>query len=106
MLQRRNFVVASASTVLAARLIFPTMPFRLLLSDIGLPDGNGYQLMREFKARDPLVGIALTGFRRPQDVAEAHASGFSIHLGKPVSMQTLDAALANAMQVLHSKSEE
>ena len=67
--------------------------FDLLISDIGLPDGNGYELMEELRGRHGLVGIALTGYGMEEDVNRSHAAGFMTQLTKPVSVQALDTAL-------------
>jgi CheY-like chemotaxis protein len=67
--------------------------FDLVLSDIGLPDGTGYDLMRELSRRYGLQGIALTGYGMDEDVEKSHAAGFRKHLTKPVNIETLEAAL-------------
>jgi CheY-like chemotaxis protein len=67
--------------------------FDLVLSDIGLPDGTGYDLMRELSRRYGLRGIALTGYGMDEDIEKSHAAGFSKHLTKPVNIETLEAAL-------------
>lgn len=67
--------------------------FDLVLSDIGLPDGTGYDLMRELSRRFGLQGIALTGYGMDEDVEKSRAAGFSKHLTKPVNIETLEAAL-------------
>ncbi len=67
--------------------------FDLVLSDIGLPDGTGYDLMRELSRRYGLQGIALTGYGMDEDIEKSHAAGFSKHLTKPVNIETLEAAL-------------
>ncbi len=65
----------------------------MLVSDLGLPDGSGLELMRELRARRPVRGIALTGFGRREDVADTHAAGFDCHLTKPVELATLVATI-------------
>ena len=67
--------------------------FDLVLSDIGLPDGTGYDLMRELSRRFGLQGIALTGYGMDEDIEKSHAAGFRKHLTKPVNIETLEAAL-------------
>jgi signal transduction histidine kinase/CheY-like chemotaxis protein len=67
--------------------------FDLVLSDIGLPDGTGYDLMRELSRRFGLQGIALTGYGMDEDVEKSRAAGFSKHLTKPVNIETLETAL-------------
>jgi PAS domain S-box-containing protein len=74
------------------------MVFDLLISDIGLPDGDGCDLMRAHKRQngDDACGIALSGFGMPEDVSRSLAAGFSRHLTKPVSSATLKSAIDQA----------
>jgi hypothetical protein len=69
--------------------------FDVLLSDVGLPDGSGTELMSKSKNR--LVGIAMSGFGTDADAGRSLEAGFSQHLVKPVTMEKLDAALQTAM---------
>jgi CheY-like chemotaxis protein len=96
LLVRRKYRVRSAGTAAEARAIARQELFDLLISDIGLPDGSGYELMKELKARYGLMGISLTGYGMEEDVLKSRAAGFVQHLTKPVRMQLLDEALAAA----------
>jgi signal transduction histidine kinase/ActR/RegA family two-component response regulator len=69
--------------------------FDVLISDVGLPDGSGIELMA--KSRDALVGIAMSGFGTEADATRSLEAGFSQHLVKPITMETLDAALQAVM---------
>ena len=62
---------------------------RLVISDLGLPDGSGYDLMRKLRADHRLRGIALSGFGMEEDVRRAEEAGFSRHLTKPVDFDLL-----------------
>ena len=64
-------------------------PFDLLISDIGLPDGTGVELMRQLQAIRPVKGIALSGFDSQEDVREARAAGFAAHITKPIDFARL-----------------
>jgi two-component system CheB/CheR fusion protein len=70
----------------------------LILCDIGLPGGmSGYDLGRAIRADEKLrhvTLVALTGYGRPEDRAEADAVGFDAHLVKPVSMTAIQELLA------------
>ncbi len=68
--------------------------FDLVISDLGLPDRSGYELMAALKATYGLSGIALSGFGMEEDIAHAKAVGFAAHLTKPVQAKAVDAALA------------
>src|SRR5207248_9566982 len=61
--------------------------FDLLISDIGLPDRTGYELMSELRKSKGLPGIALSGFGAEADVTQARAAGFSEHLTKTINFE-------------------
>ena len=63
------------------------------VSDIGLPDGSGLDLMRQAKAGQQLIGIALSGFGMEHDIRRSKEAGFSMHLTKPVNFQLLIDAI-------------
>jgi len=72
LLLRRRYRVTSAASVAEARSCMDqNADFNLLISDIGLPDGSGCDLMVEFRKRFGATGIALTGYGMEQDLAEA-----------------------------------
>jgi len=64
-------------------------PVRLVISDLGLPDGSGCDLMRRLRSEHRLRGIALSGFGMEEDVKQAEEAGFSRHLTKPVDFDLL-----------------
>ncbi|MFM0339709.1 hybrid sensor histidine kinase/response regulator [Paraburkholderia fungorum] len=66
--------------------------FELILSDIGMPGMDGYELiaaLRKLPGTATVPALALTGFGRPQDATRAIRAGYDGHLGKPVSPQAL-----------------
>jgi signal transduction histidine kinase len=67
--------------------------FDLLISDLGLPDGSGHDLMRQLCASGPVHGIALSGYGMDVDVARSREAGFKEHLTKPVNIEQLQAAI-------------
>jgi signal transduction histidine kinase/CheY-like chemotaxis protein len=67
--------------------------FDLLISDLGLPDGSGHELMRELSDRYGLRGIALSGYGMQEDLRKSREAGFELHLTKPVSPQALETAI-------------
>jgi len=108
MLRRAGFQVTVATTLAQARSETEaasktvddngrSRPIRLVISDLGLPDGTGHDLMRELASRHHLRGIALSGFGMEDDVQRAAEAGFSRHLTKPVDFDTL---LANIRELL------
>lgn len=94
LLIRRNYDVRSAASAAEARALAKRESFILLISDIGLPDGNGYELMKEFRETYGMVGISLTGYGMEDDVLRSQRAGFIQHLTKPVRMQSLDEVLS------------
>lgn len=94
LLARRNFHVTAANTVAEARAASQKHDFDFVISDVGLPDGNGCDLMVELRAKYGLNGVALTGYGMDEDVNRSRAAGFVTHLTKPVSVHALDRALA------------
>jgi CheY-like chemotaxis protein len=67
--------------------------FDAVISDIGLPDQSGFDLMRVLKAEHQLPGIAFSGYGMEEDVRKAKAAGFGAHLVKPISFDHLSALL-------------
>jgi len=111
MLRRAGFHVTAATTLAqalaeteAARKTVDdsgrTRPIRLVVSDLGLPDGSGYDLMRKLRADFRLRGIALSGYGMEEDVRLAQEAGFARHLTKPVDFELL---LASIREVLASE---
>lgn len=95
LLAARKFDVIAAATVAEAWAFVKKVKFDLLVSDIGLPDGDGYLLMREFQDRYGLKGIALTGYGLDDDIKLSKEAGFSAHIVKPVRIGILDETLAS-----------
>lgn len=67
--------------------------FDILISDLGLPDGTGHELMRHLKRNHPIPGIALSGYGMDEDIQSSIAAGFSRHMTKPVDWQELKRAI-------------
>src|SRR2546421_487133 len=93
MLERRGYRVTLAHTADQAVAKAGREEFDLVISDIGLPDRSGYDLMRELSTTKGLRGIALSGFGMENDVTRARAAGFSEHLTKPINFDRLDEAI-------------
>jgi PAS domain S-box-containing protein len=72
-----------------------THPFDLLLCDLGLPDGTGWDLMHSLRqSGSTLPGVVLSGYGQDQDLQRSRDAGFQAHLTKPVDVQTLREAIA------------
>jgi DNA-binding response OmpR family regulator len=70
----------------------------IVLGDVGLPDGDGIDLLREFKALLRCPTIALTGFDSDEDFNRAHHAGIDAQLVKPVPVSDLEALFARLGQ--------
>jgi CheY-like chemotaxis protein/two-component sensor histidine kinase len=98
LLERRHYRVLAAASMAEAKALASRETFDLVLSDIGLPDGDGYVLMAALRDKFGLKGIALTGYGMDQDVIKARDSGFVAHLTKPIRVEALEKALAAALR--------
>ncbi|HEY4231172.1 MAG TPA: MASE1 domain-containing protein [Thermoanaerobaculia bacterium] len=85
--------VVVASSVREALAAARTQSFDLVLSDLGLPDGNGLELMTHLRERYGLSGIAVTGYGMEEDVRRSLAAGFVDHLVKPITFARLESAI-------------
>lgn len=94
LLGRRGHRVATAESVEAAlRVADEQGEFDLLISDLGLPDGTGLDLMRRLRSTGGPPGIALSGFGMDDDLRRSREAGFVEHLTKPVDFLKLEAAI-------------
>ena len=89
MLENAGYQVGYASTLASARDLAAKRRFQLVISDLGLPDGSGLDLMNQLRHSGQVNGIALSGFGADCDVAAAKAAGFAEHFTKPVDWERL-----------------
>lgn len=85
--------VEAVPSIAAALRAAERRAFDLLVCDILLPDGVGYDLMRNLSRRHGLRGIALTGCHTAEDVERSRVAGFSRHVGKPFDLNVLEHAI-------------
>jgi len=84
------------SSSLCARLVWLRVrreSFDVLISDLGLPDGNGFDLLRELLKVRPIPGIALSGYGMESDIERSREAGFVEHLIKPINIARLEEKL-------------
>ena len=86
--------ISVADDAQSARKIIGSKEFDVVLSDIVLPDGSGYDLVAEAKRRRPVKAVALTGFGATEDIERGKKAGFDFHLTKPVDFHELRTVLA------------
>jgi PAS domain S-box-containing protein len=99
LLRSSRHQVTLAHNVASALQKAGSQGFDLLISDIGLPDGTGYELLEKVQRLTPMRAVALTGFGMEEDVDKSMKAGFVAHLTKPVNFQRLEA-------ILHQIAEE
>jgi DNA-binding response OmpR family regulator len=92
-LKSAGFEVSHADSLARARELAAGRRFDLVISDLGLPDGSGLDLMRHLRETHGLSGIALSGFGSDDDVTASKAAGFAEHVTKPVDWERLRSAI-------------
>ncbi len=97
LLERRGYQITLAHTADQAIEKAQAEKFDLLISDIGLPDRSGYELMKELRSKNSMRGIALSGFGMENDIRQARDAGFSQHLTKPINFDRLDEAIRSLL---------
>jgi signal transduction histidine kinase len=93
MLRRRGYEVHPASDIRSALDLATSQQFDVLVSDIGLPDGSGIDLLKALRAKREVFGIALSGYGMEEDIRRSGEAGFSHHLVKPVDLNKLDSII-------------
>ena len=72
----------------------------VVLSDIGLPDGNGYEFISEARQRTPkMTAIAVSAYFTAEDQRRGHDAGFDMHFAKPVDLAGLQRVLERLSSV-------
>ncbi|HTH61558.1 MAG TPA: response regulator [Paraburkholderia sp.] len=89
--------VAVAGRVADALALTQKMPFDLVVSDVGLPDGTGLDFVHAFREHSAAPAIALTGFGTDEDVRRCLDAGFTSHLTKPVDFAQLERMIEQAL---------
>jgi signal transduction histidine kinase/ActR/RegA family two-component response regulator len=104
LLRQNGHDVLTGSTVNDALLLARSHTFDLVVTDIGLPDGNGIDLMRQLSEKYGLRGIALSGYGMPEDRLKTQQAGFVAHLVKPINFEQLDHVLQQIAPAVESKT--
>ena len=109
LLRKDGHAVSTATTVAEALVVAASHKFDLVISDLGLPDGSGLELMENLRLLYGLRGITLTGYGAKEDIARSSGAGFVTHLVKPVSIAALRGAIASfpvSRRTVNSTSRE
>ena len=92
-LREEGHQVQATASLSEAVEAFRHQPFDLLITDLGLPDGSGHDLLARLRFIRPVKGIVLSGYGMDSDVSKSRAAGFSEHLTKPVQIALLLGAI-------------
>ncbi len=108
-LERRGYGVITATTVAEGLEAFAANPIDIVISDLGLPDGSGIDLVAQLGKG--VRAIALTGSSGPEDIERARTAGFADHITKPVEIGTLERAITRLLalavdDVVHEDGDE
>jgi PAS domain S-box-containing protein len=103
-LQGRGAQPTCASTAAEALEYLGRERFDVLLSDIGMPEMDGYELMRKVRTLDqaragPIPAIAVTAYARPEDRQRSLLAGYHMHLSKPIEARELVAGIASLLRL-------
>lgn len=97
LLKSQGYVVTGAATVAVARGFISALHFDLLIADLGLPDGSGYEVIADWKKRALGPAIAITGFGMPDEATRLRRAGFDVHFVKPVTFESVMKAVSKAL---------
>jgi light-regulated signal transduction histidine kinase (bacteriophytochrome)/CheY-like chemotaxis protein len=111
LLESRGVEVTTAASAVRALEIVPRLRPDILISDIGMPEHDGYELLQRVRALPPERGgrtaaVALTAFARTQDRSRAFLAGFDMYLPKPVDTAELLALLVSLAHRLSASEGE
>jgi CheY-like chemotaxis protein len=98
LLNRRGFEVTTAGNAAEAITAAGRSRFDLLISDLGLPDCSGLELVNRINGIQSLRAIALSGYGMESDLAESQRAGFQIHITKPVEFEELIVAVNSLLK--------
>ncbi len=100
LLRKLGHEVTTADTIDAGSRAVDARPIDLIISDIGLPDGSGLELIRRAVRRlGGVPAIALTGYGMEEDVRRSREAGFTAHLTKPIDFTKLEAMIQQVAPV-------
>ncbi len=89
LLESEGHTVRTAASVAEAEALFHESPCDLLITDLGLPDASGHELLGRLRRVRPVPAVVLSGYGMDSDVAASLAAGFLEHLTKPINIRRL-----------------
>jgi DNA-binding response OmpR family regulator len=102
-LEQLSYEVCVATDMASALREIPESRCDVLISDIGLPDGDGWQLMEKLGDHRPHFAIAMSGYGTINDQRRSRAAGYDHHLVKPFAPDGLVALLREASKLKEEK---
>lgn len=96
-LSQMGYAVRLADCVEVAVRMVIDHKFDLIISDVGLPDGNGVSLMSCIRPFCDTPSIAVTAFGREEDIERCRKAGFNLHMTKPVAPEALHRAITSVL---------
>ena len=103
LLKKRGHTVLGASDVKSALDLGRGTRYDLLMCDLQLPDGDGYQLLRALASERDIIAVAMSGHCALSDLIRTKAAGFLTHLIKPYGIEDVQSALAMVQRELDSR---
>jgi signal transduction histidine kinase/ActR/RegA family two-component response regulator len=101
-LAQKGHSVEIAATGGEALMLAGQQPFDLVISDLGLPDFSGIELMTILRDRYSLRGVAVSGYGMDEDIQRSKAAGFDYHVTKPADPGKIDRLLAEVMREIRA----
>jgi PAS domain S-box-containing protein len=103
-IEGRGGLTVCASSAVEALALLSSERVDIMLSDIGMPDMDGYELMRRVRLLDgtranPVPAIAVTAYARPEDRQRSLLAGYHMHLSKPIEARELVAGIASLLRL-------
>jgi len=89
LLQRHGYEVGVAASVAEAMMLAKDRQYDMLISDVRLPDGNGFDLLKDLRSSQNLKGICISGGSSDEDKRRGELAGFDEYLTKPVQVAEL-----------------
>lgn len=97
-LQQSGHEVTGVRTLAQAVEVLPGSDYDVLISDVALPDGSGWDLLEAAAVRRRPYAIVMSGFGTQADLSRSRAAGYRHHMIKPVDPDILDRLLEEAMR--------
>ena len=104
LLEQLGHTVMSAASMQEALRVIPAAACDVLISDVGLPDGNGWELLKRLGAERPKYAVAMSGFGMSADRDRSRSAGYRHHLLKPIEPNQLESLLDEAAREIRAES--